>query len=139
LFATCFFWWPADSFWFSDSCFESTELRRAGAPALCIWRRRSSLMLSGLTCASSSYVGAPSLDNCKPGSWLDGVIPHPSTYSCSSLRYSGCSPSLDSLGGGDHPRTTCSEEAACSGPKCGQSAGSFNIDSGHFWILEIQD
>jgi hypothetical protein len=28
------------------------------------------------------------------------------------LGYSGCSLSLDILGGDDHPRTTCSEEAA---------------------------
>jgi hypothetical protein len=28
---TCFFWGPADSFWFSESCFDSTELRKAEA------------------------------------------------------------------------------------------------------------
>jgi hypothetical protein len=67
---------------------------------LCIWRRMSSLMIPGLTCVGSSYVGAPPLHDCSPCSWLDGVVFHPSTYSCSSLGYSGCSPP-HIHGGGD--------------------------------------
>jgi hypothetical protein len=31
LLATCFFPGPADSFWFSEGCFNSTELHRAEA------------------------------------------------------------------------------------------------------------
>jgi hypothetical protein len=67
-----------------------------------------------------------------PCSWLDVVIPHPSTYSCSRLGYSGCS-SPDIIGGGDHLLTTSNEEAACSGPKCSQNAVNCNIGSAHFW------
>jgi hypothetical protein len=53
------------------------EQRPKTAPALCIWRRKSSLMIPGLTCVCSSYVGAPPLHDCSPCSWLDGVTPQP--------------------------------------------------------------
>jgi hypothetical protein len=53
------------------------------------------------------------------------------------LGYSEYSASPDILGGGDHLRTTCSEEAACSGPKCGQSAGIYTLGQATFRLLGL--
>jgi hypothetical protein len=95
-------------------------------------RRWFSLTIPGLSSVGSSYAAVPPLRDCSPCSWLDVVLPHLSTYSCSRLGCFGHFASLNILGGGDHPHTPGSREAACSGPRCDQSVGNCNIGSDHF-------
>jgi hypothetical protein len=126
---------PAGSIGCSEGFFVCTEPRRAEAndPSCVVLLKKNALPDDPwFVVRWLFYSAAPPLCDCSPCSWLDVMLSPLSTRSCSRFGCSGCSLSPDILGDGDHPSTTGSGEAACSGPRYGESVGNCSIVSGHF-------
>jgi hypothetical protein len=103
------------------------EQRRMINKVLCISRRTSFLLPLVLSPAGSFYTVILILREYSLSNFLGAAIHRLVHCNFSRLGHSLISVSQDTHDGNDHPRTTGSEEAACSAPRFGQNANNCSI------------